>query len=85
MYYTDKVEYVILELYGTSLPFKLNFFSKDSLLHKRDTLISIIPTSQTKFDLLDAQDKLIGSHLFGENVESNITNFTVTTYSNYGY
>ena len=67
-----------IELYGTSLPFKLNFFSKDSLLHKRDTLISIIPTSQTKFDLLDAQDKLIGSHLFGENVESNITNFTVT-------
>jgi capsular exopolysaccharide synthesis family protein len=65
-------------LYGTSLPFKLNFFNKDSLLHNRDTLISIIPTSQTKFNLLDAQDKVVGSYLFGENIESDITNFTVT-------
>lgn len=65
-------------LYGTSLPFKLNFFGKDSLLHKQDTLISIIPTSQTTFDLLDAQDKVVGNHLFGANVESDITNFTVT-------
>ena len=66
------------ELYGASLPFKLNFFTKDSLFHQRDTVISIIPTSQTKFDLLDGQDKLTGSHLFGENVVSNMTNFTIT-------
>ncbi len=65
-------------LYGANLPFKLNFFNKDSLLYKQDTLISIIPTSQTKFDLLDAQGKVTGSHLFGENIESNITNFMVT-------
>lgn len=67
-----------IELYGNSLPFKLNFFNKDSLLHKTDTLISIIPTSKTKFDLLDAQDKVIGNHLFGENVKSDIADFTIT-------
>jgi uncharacterized protein involved in exopolysaccharide biosynthesis len=67
-----------IALYGANLPFKLNFFNKDSLLYKQDTLISIIPRSQTKFDLLDAQDKVTGSHLFGENIESNITNFMVT-------
>ncbi|MGF1555107.1 GumC family protein [Paucihalobacter sp.] len=65
-------------LYGTSLPFKFNFFNKDSLIHNTDTLISIIPTSKTKFDLLDAQDRIVGSYLFGENVESNIADFTVT-------
>lgn len=69
-------------LYGSSLPFELNFVGKDSLLHYQDTLVSIIPTSQTKFDLLDAQDKVVGSYLFGENVESNIANFTVTPTNN---
>ena len=77
MYYRDGRIHDI-GLYGTSLPFKVNFFGKDSLLNNRDTLISIIPTSPTKFDLLDANNKLVGSHLFGENVESNIADFTVT-------
>lgn len=77
MYYRDGRIHDI-GLYGTSLPFKVNFFNKDSLLHEKDTLISIIPTSQTKFELLDAEDKVVGSYLFGENVESNIANFTVT-------
>ncbi|TPV35985.1 polysaccharide biosynthesis tyrosine autokinase [Paucihalobacter ruber] len=65
-------------LYGATLPFKLDFYGKDSLLHYQDTLISIIPTSQTKFNLLDAQDKVVGSYLFGENIESYIANFTLT-------
>lgn len=65
------------ELYGNSLPFKLNFFDKDSLLYKKDTLLSIIPTSKTEFDLFDAQDKKVGSYLFGENVTSDIADFTV--------
>jgi len=65
------------ELYGNNLPFKLNFFGKDSLLYKKDTLLSIIPTSQTNFDLFDGKDKKVGSHLFGENVVSNIADFTV--------
>ena len=65
------------ELYGNSLPFKMSFFGSDSLVYAKDTLISIIATSQTKFDLLNAKGENIGNHLFGENVISNIGDFTV--------
>ncbi|MGB3608036.1 GumC family protein [Psychroserpens sp.] len=66
-----------ISLYGNTLPFNVNFFGNDSLLRHRDTLISIVPISPTKFKLYNAQGQPMGSHLFGENVESYIANFTV--------
>ena len=66
------------ELYGSSLPFKINFFGKDSTLIHLDTLLSIIPSSQTEFALLNKRGKIIGNHLFGENIVSKIGDFTVT-------
>jgi capsular exopolysaccharide synthesis family protein len=66
------------ELYGSSLPIKLNFFGIDSTLYKRDTSFSIVLRSQTKFDLLDAENQIIGNHSFGENIASSLGNFTVT-------
>jgi capsular exopolysaccharide synthesis family protein len=70
------------ELYGDNLSLKLNFFGRDSLLYKRDTLIAIVPTSNTKFDLYDANENKIGSYLFGENIKSDLTDFTVIPTSN---
>jgi tyrosine-protein kinase Etk/Wzc len=75
--YIAKGRFRSSELYKENLPFKLNFFEKDSLLYNKDTLVSIVPISQTKFDLFDGKDKKVGSYLFGENVESKIADFTV--------
>jgi capsular exopolysaccharide synthesis family protein len=66
------------ELYSTNLSFRLNFFDKDLMVYRKDTTISIVPESQTKFNLLDANDILTGSYKFGENISSEISNFTVT-------
>lgn len=65
------------ELYGNNLPFKLNFFGKDSLTYDKDTLLSIIPVSNTKFELFDAQQKIVGTFSFGGNISSKIADFTV--------
>jgi len=66
------------ELYGSNLPFKVNFFGNDSLIFQKDTLFSIIPTSETKFDLLNSKAEKVGNHLFGENIVSDFADFTVT-------
>jgi tyrosine-protein kinase Etk/Wzc len=66
------------ELYGSNLPFKINFFGNDSLIFKKDTLFSVLATSENRFDLLNSQDLKVGSHLFGANIESDIGDFTVT-------
>ena len=64
------------ELYGKSLPFKINFFGQDSLIYEKDTLISITATSENNFDLLNTNGKKVGNYLFGENVTSEIGDFS---------
>ena len=66
------------ELYGNTLPFKINFFGNDSLVSQKDTLFSVVATSKTNFDLLNSQDIKVGHHLFGENIDSDFANFTIT-------
>ena len=66
------------ELYGSNLPFKINFFGNDSSIFKKDTLFSVVATSKTEFDLFNSKDVKVGHHLFGENIVSNFANFTIT-------
>jgi len=75
--YFEKGRVSDTELYATSLPFKLMFFDRDSLLFDKDTLISLVATSQTNFDLFDANEELRGNYRFGEKIKSSILNFTI--------
>jgi capsular exopolysaccharide synthesis family protein len=75
--YYQKGNFRDSELYGSDLPFKVHFFDKDSLIHQIDTTLSITPTSDTKFDLFDADKMKVGSYRFGENINSTIADFTV--------
>ena len=59
-----------VELYKTDVPFNINYFAKDSLVYKLDTIFSIVGVSSTNFNLLDANGEKIGMHLFGEKVNT---------------
>ena len=70
------------ELYGENIPFKVNFFIKDSVLQKLDTLFKISAQSKSKYEVRNAKDELIKTVVFGKNVttgfgEVNITPFDV--------
>jgi len=70
------------ELYGEDIPFKVNFFIKDSILQKMDTLFKILAQSKSKYEVYNADDELIKTAVFGKNVktgfgEVNITPFDV--------
>ena len=70
------------ELYGEDIPFKVNFFIKDSVLQKLDTLFKISAQSKSKYEVRNAKDELIKTVVFGKNVktgfgEVNITPFDV--------
>ncbi len=67
-----------IELYKNDIPFKINFFSKDSLFYNRDTAFSIQAISSTHFTLKDSEGNNSSEHVFGENIATNFGDITVT-------
>ena len=66
------------ELFGANSPIKINFFSKDSIFYKLDTVFRIAIKSPTKFVLTSGDELQASEHVFGENIVSKIGNFTIT-------
>ncbi len=66
------------ELYKNSLPFKINFFSKDSIFYQRDTTFSIQAISATNFMLKNSDGTIITEQVFGKNIVTDFGDMTVT-------
>jgi tyrosine-protein kinase Etk/Wzc len=66
------------EVHKNVLPFKITFLSKDSLFYKRDTIFKLQFVSKNKFKLTSDNEKYSKSYVLGENVTSNIGDFTIT-------
>jgi tyrosine-protein kinase Etk/Wzc len=67
-----------IELYKNDIPFKINFFSKDSLFYSRDTAFTIQAISSTHFTLKDIEGNNSKEHVFGENIATNFGDITIT-------
>ena len=67
-----------LELHKDKLPFKISFFSKDSIFHKLGTSFILKRTSATNFTLKKSATEAETTHLFGESVKTDFGSFTVT-------
>jgi tyrosine-protein kinase Etk/Wzc len=67
-----------IELYKNDIPFKINFFSKDSLFYNRDTAFTIQAISSTHFTLKDIEGNNSKEHVFGENIATNFGDITIT-------
>ena len=71
-----------VELYGDAVPFKINFFIKDSVLYQLDTVFSIKKMSNTTFELIDEDGLQSKTHNFGGRVTTDFGAFTVTPKNN---
>ncbi|UMB60804.1 polysaccharide biosynthesis tyrosine autokinase [Lutibacter sp. A80] len=67
-----------VELYGDAVPFKINFFIKDSTLYQLDTVFNIKKLTNTSFKLISAEGQESKTHNFGERVTTDFGAFTVT-------
>ena len=67
-----------VELYKSSVPFKINFLTKDSLFYKRDTSFSIQGISATKYFLKNSEGVPSKEIVFGEKVTTDFGDFTIT-------
>ena len=68
------------EIYGEDIPYKVNFFIKDSILYKQDTLFKITAQSKTKYLINNADDELIKAVVFGKNAETGFGEINITPY-----
>ncbi|MBC7557561.1 MAG: polysaccharide biosynthesis tyrosine autokinase [Chryseobacterium sp.] len=66
------------ELYKNEIPFVINFLLKDSLVYSKDTTFSILALTPTKFVLKNGRGTVSKVNLFGENVQTDFGNITVT-------
>ena len=71
------------EIFKNNAPFKINFFSNDSILYNTDTTFLVIVNSDTTFSLTNATTSKTNTYTFGENINSNFGNFTVTPLNTY--
>jgi tyrosine-protein kinase Etk/Wzc len=67
-----------VEIYKDELPFKINFFSKDSSFFEKDTIFKIKALSDTNFTLFNESEAESKNYLFGENITTNFGDLTVT-------
>lgn len=66
------------ELYKNEIPFIINFLLKDSLVYSKDTTFSILALTPTKFVLKNSRGTVSKVYLFGENVQTDFGNITIT-------
>ena len=67
-----------MEIYKNSVPFKINFFSKDSIFYKRDTVFTVQVISATNYILNNSDATKSSEHAFGENITTAFGDITVT-------
>ena len=58
------------ELYAEEIPFKINFFSSDSVFNKLDTSFTIIAQSKSFYLLKNAENEDVTEAIFGKNVKT---------------
>ena len=66
------------ELYKNEIPFIINFLLKDSLVYSKDTTFSILALTPAKFVLKNSRGTVSKVYLFGENVQTDFGNITIT-------
>lgn len=66
------------ELYKNEIPFIINFLLKDSLVYSKDTTFSILALTPAKFVLKNSRGTVSKLYLFGENVQTDFGNITIT-------
>jgi tyrosine-protein kinase Etk/Wzc len=67
-----------IEIYKNSVPFKINFFSKDSIFYNLDTVFTIQVISATNFILKNSEDTNSAEYFFGKNITTDFGDITVT-------
>ena len=65
------------ELYNKKTPILIDFIKKDSVFYELDTVLKVLPISNTKFKLINQDDEEVSTHLFNEIIESNNLTFRV--------
>lgn len=68
--YFKKGRVIQSESHKYGLPFKINFFDKDSILYRTDTTIFITKLSETQFKLENESKNKAQNYLFGENIKT---------------
>ncbi len=66
------------EIYGKDIPFNVNFFIKDSILQKMDTLFKITAQSKIEYAINNAEDELIKTVVFGKNFKTGFGKINIT-------
>lgn len=66
------------EVYKNGVPFNINLFVEDSVLHKLDTIFSISAKSATKFVLADGNGDEVKECIFGETIKCKFGDLVVT-------
>lgn len=66
------------EIYKEQVPFKINFFIKDSILYNLDTTLKIKAISKTKIILINEDDQSIRQDLFGKNILTSFGELNIT-------
>ena len=76
--YYDLGNVVNTELYGNEIPFKVNFFAKDSILFDLDTMFMITVQSKTKYILKNSDEESVNQVVFGKNINTNFGKINIT-------
>ena len=76
-YYT-KGTVMTSELFAKQVPIKINFFTKDSIFYNSNTSFIVQPTSETGFNLKDSEGNVKSTHVFGENIATEVGELTIT-------
>jgi len=66
------------ELYGEKIPFKINFFIKDSIFYNIDTTFQIMKKSNTQFLMKTEEGNIEGEFNFGKNLKTKFGEINVT-------
>lgn len=76
--YFTKGRVITSEVFSNKAPLKINFFTKDSIFYNRDTTFTIHVLSPSKFSLKDIEGVKQSEHVFGENINTEFGDITIT-------
>ena len=66
------------EIYKEEVPFRINFFSKDSIFNKLDTSFTISAISKSSILLLNSENEKVSEAIFGRNVKTDYGEINIT-------
>lgn len=62
----------------TNPPLKINFLSADSIVHTKSQVFNVLIKSETSYDLVDKEKKVLSTHSFGKTIHTKVGDVTVT-------